>query len=85
MLRIIDARSGDEPKIGETIKYPDGSGFELLEVDDRFFTARARVRSFWPAHPDTGAELVSTTGWQPLTVRFTHPHFLFQRVAFTGT
>lgn len=81
-MRIIDARSGKEPKVGETITYPGGEGFELLEIEDRFFSARARVRSFAPAHPDTGAETVSTTGWVPLQVRFTHPSFFLQRVAF---
>jgi len=46
--------------------------WELLEIEDRLFTARARIR-----YLKSGKVI-----WLPLTVRVLHPDFFGQRVAF---
>jgi hypothetical protein len=73
-LRVIDARSGNDIEIGQTVEYPDGSGWTLLQIDDWFFTASAHVRSF-----DTNT---TNEHDQPLAVRFFHPAFFLRRVGF---
>jgi len=77
MLRVIDARSGDDVTIGQTVVYPEGSGWTLLSVNDRFFTATARVRSWDPSLGTAPHEHD-----QPLAVRFFHPAFFLQRIGF---
>lgn len=74
MIRVIDARTGDDVEIGQTVAYPDGSGWTLLEIDDGYFTATARVRTF-----------DAKKAWehnQPLAVKFFHPAFFLKRVGF---
>jgi hypothetical protein len=74
MLRVIDARSGDDVEIGQTVVYPDGTGWTLIEIDDRFFTAEARVRT-WDGQKASEHD-------QQLAVRFFHPAFFLRRVGF---
>lgn len=76
MIRVIDARSGDDVTIGQTVTYPEGSGWTLLSVRDRFFTAVAHVRSWTAEKTDTYEQDV------PIAVRFLHPAFFLQRVGF---
>jgi hypothetical protein len=72
-MRVIDAFTGREVMIGDTVPSPGGEhDWELLDVEDRWTTARARIREV-----ESGR-----TRWSPLVVRFMHPGFLFQRVAF---
>lgn len=90
-MKIVDARSGEQMRVGQTIKHPhfnhsakdnyyaaDPDWVRLLDVRDKIFNATALLegRTFGRDIP---------RGWYPLTVRFTHPRFLFQRVAFINT
>lgn len=69
-MRIVDARSGKDVAIGGRVDYPGGEWWRLEHVSDRFFSATALVTS------SDGARRV------PLQVRFTHPAFFLERVAF---
>jgi len=78
-LRVIDARSGDDVNVGDTVRYPDElhedgrrhpDWWQLVRVVDYVFWATAVVQT------PRGAVRV------PLTVRFTHPRFPLQRVGF---
>jgi hypothetical protein len=118
-MRIIDARSGKDVKVGDVIDYGQapvcvygppkptgekikhpGTGemvpayefgppthcetpshrewWKLLDVRDRFFSAEALVEY----HQSDGTVWKR---WSPLAVRFTHPSFMFQRIAFVPT
>lgn len=117
-MRIIDARSGKDVKVGDVIDYgqapvctygpprqvgvtphprtgkmvpgyemgpligcekpPHREWWKLLDVRDRFFTAEALVE--YHHHDGT-----VWTRWSPLAVRFMHPSFPFQRIAFVPT
>lgn len=75
-MNIIDARSGRQHlKVGDTVEYPGGEGFEILALDVGIFSGTIRARML-----DTGEEHSTS-----LTVRFLHPDFPFQRVAFIET
>lgn len=104
-MRVIDARSGHEVKIGQTIDWGDGESITLLDVDPGIFSASAIVRI---THRDesnavyarddrygvdpTGriealrvvkpGPLVTITRELKLRVRWLHPAFRFQHVAF---
>jgi len=71
-MRVINVRDGQEVKVGELLVAPavDGSRTRLLAVEERFFSA---VGLF-----DQDGELLRV----PLQVRFTHPGFFLQKVAF---
>lgn len=72
-MTVIDARSGRAVAVGETVRYSEGNAITLLEVRPGLFSASARVRG--PAGET----------WVPLIVRWTHPSFLLQHVAFLPT
>lgn len=92
-MKIIDARSGQEMTIGQTISYTDGESVTLLEVEPGILQARARART---VHRDmtklqsagfgvidmSKLPLITQEQWVPLTVRWTHPAFFLQHVAF---
>ena len=77
-MRVIDARSGQEVSVGETIRYAEGDFWTLVDLEHGWTWAHALVvgelhgKRFGPS-------------WLPLTVRFTHPGFFLQRVAFAPT
>ena len=82
-MKIIDARSGQEMQIGQTISYPGGESVTLLEVEPGIWSARARARTVsrdWSRAAD--GPLVVREDWGPLQVRWTHPAFFLQHVAF---
>lgn len=91
-MKIIDTRSGEEMTIGQSIRHGDGESVTLLEIDPGILSARARVRIVRrpdflredPRKPGSfrPAPLVTTDMWVPLVVRFTHPAFFLQHVAF---
>jgi hypothetical protein len=68
-VRIIDANTGTEVKVGQTFRNVDGTQ-TLMRVEEGLFSARAlftrRGQSFW----------------SPLVVRFMHPGFMFQKIGF---
>lgn len=71
-MKVINVRDGQEVRVGERLLMPaiDGSHTRLLAVEERLFSA---VGVF-----DQDGELVRV----PLQVRFTHPAFFLQKVAF---
>lgn len=84
-MRVIDARSGHEVKIGQTIDWGDGESITLLDVDPGIFSASAIVRITHRDYSrtiDLGKAYVTITREVPLRVRWTHPAFFLQHVAF---
>ncbi len=75
-MRVIDARTGKDVHIGETIVYDaeEPNWYRILEVKDRLMSVSALME---------GNEIPRQ--WLPLQIRYTHPGFLFQRVAFVPT
>jgi len=72
-MRVIDAFTGREVAVGDTVPSPGHEhDWQLLAVEDRWLTARAQIREVQSGR----------TRWSPLIVRFMHPGFPFQRVAF---
>jgi len=88
-MLIIDAETGHEVRVGGIMKrdrrifdtekqcyvedeHKGEYDWELVKVEDRLFTARICIR-----YLKSGKE-----AWLPLIVRFTHPGFFLQRVAF---
>jgi hypothetical protein len=80
-MRIIDCRSGqDHIAVGDVVKYPVTNGFDgeplpaewwqLLEIRDRWLWASVRILT------PHGEQIV------PISVRFMHPAFTFQRIGF---
>ena len=87
-MKVIDARSGTEMHIGDIVDHGDGESITLLDVKPGWLSAAARVRlvkndtmmragDSW--HP------VTNTFWMPLQVRWTHPRFFLQHVAFLAS
>lgn len=76
-MKIIDARHGDEVKVGQTVRYPEGEWWRLEGVIDWGPVAWALVRDHtMTSFPDAPPKRVR------LVVRFFHPAFLLQRVGF---
>lgn len=88
-MMIIDAMTGREVRVGGIMKrdyrtydtekrryikdeHEGEYDWELLKVEDRLFSARACIRYLKSGR----------TVWMPLIVRFMHPGFFLQRVAF---
>ena len=67
-------------KIGDTVRYPDGEFLTLLDVDEGLLSANAVVVRGVLANGGSGVDVGRVQ--IPLTVRFMHPGFLFQRVGF---
>lgn len=85
-MKIIDARSGKEIKIGETIVYSDEEYVKLLDVVSGIFKANALVQRKYPLKYKTGIHtdvgFAENQIWIPLVVRFIHPKYFLQHVAF---
>lgn len=89
-MKIIDARSGQEMVIGQTIAYPDGESLTLLDYEPGLFSASATIRTvsrdlgLMPPGPFdvAAAPLVTRRTMVPLVVRWFHPRFFGQHVAF---
>lgn len=81
-MKIIDARSGKELKVGETIFYPDNEYLQLLEVIPGFLIAQARIKRRYLGLIRGEFDLIEDEVWTPLAVRYTHPKYFLQHVAF---
>jgi hypothetical protein len=79
-MKVIDARSGQEMKVGEAVHYPEGEWLRLDAVVPGIFSAKAVITSA-DRHYQTG-KLVARQQTVPLRVRWLHPGFPFQHVAF---
>ena len=71
-MLIVDANTGHKPKIGETFRNVVGR-VTVLEVEEKFLSARALI------------DVNGQRSWTPLTVRYTHPGFMFQKVGFINS
>lgn len=78
-MKVIDVRSGQEMTIGERIDYQDGESVTLLEVRPGLLRAEGKARM---VHRTPEGRLSASEKWVPLAVRWTHPRFLFEHVAF---
>ncbi|HEY4266767.1 MAG TPA: hypothetical protein VGM94_01115 [Galbitalea sp.] len=81
-MRIVDSRSGEDLAIGKTISYPDGESITLLDFRPRLFMARMRVRSVERDYSKPGYPLHTVEQWVDGPIRWFHPAFAGQRVAF---
>jgi hypothetical protein len=77
-MRVIDARSGRDVKVGDVVRYGDDDWWEMIDVAHGLTWANAMVVGVMHG------ERFGPT-WLPLKVRFTHPGFFLQRVAFAPT
>lgn len=94
-MKIIDARSGEVMTPGKTVTYgTSGEKLRVIDVDEGLFSAHALIETTYRDYSRTGERasdqgatrdrdpLVTTTRWVALTVRFMHPSYMFERVAF---
>jgi hypothetical protein len=68
-MRVIDANTGITVNVGDTFHNVDGVQ-TLLRVEERMFRAHGLFRRN------------GSIQWVPLQVRYTHPGFFLQKVAF---
>lgn len=73
-MRIINAHLGEEVQIGDLFSIPGLGNARLLKVQEGPFSATITYEM-----PD------GSTRRGPLTVRYTHPGFLLQKVGFIPT
>ena len=81
-VKIIDARSGEVMTPGKIVVYGDGEKLRVVNVDQGVFSARALIESTYRDCSKDGKPLMTTSQWVPLNVRFLHPSYPFERVAF---
>lgn len=81
-MKVIDARTGREVLVNQTINYGDGESTTLLAVLPGILQARAKMRMTYRDYSLAGAPLVTTEFVGPLVVRWMHPCFLGKHVAF---
>ena len=92
-MKIIDARSGKVMTPGKIVTYDGGEKLRVIDVKEGgLFRARALIERThcdysWtePRASDQGAvrdPFVTSRQWVLLDVRFMHPAYMFQRVAF---
>lgn len=86
-MRVIDARSGAELRVGDTVDWGNGEFLTLVDVEPGWLSASAVIETVerdymsmtrGPALP----KLITRRRQIPLAVRFTHPRFFLQHVAF---
>lgn len=81
-MRIIDANTGTEPKVGDTFVNVVGR-HTLLRVREGLLSAKALFRiTYAPDERDPLLRGRTVERWVPLQVRYTHPSFFLQKVAF---
>lgn len=88
-MMIIDAHTGKEMQIGDTVDHDDGCIITLLDVRPGFFDASALIQIAY-SDPASGEPVMrdgvtARTLWQPLHVRWTHPCFFLKHVGFLPT
>ena len=72
-MRIIDANTGHEVRVGRPFDNVDGLVI-VHAVNEGWFSAQALI-SLNDSKPS----------WHPLTVRYTHPGFMFQKIGFINS
>ena len=82
-VKIIDARSGEVMTPGKVVVYDGGERLRVVTIDEAgLFRAKALIESTYRDYGKDGNALVTKSQWVPLTVRFMHPAYPFERVAF---
>jgi len=94
-MKIIDSRSGKVMTPGKIVSYGGGEKLRVIDVKERgLFSARALIERTCRDYSrtesrasDQGAlrerdPIVTSQQWVALDVRFMHPSYMFQRVAF---
>ena len=79
-MKVIDARSGQHMNPGDIVTYPGGEWLYLERVDAGLFKAQAVIHT--GENNPAGTRVNGKRQKVPLVVRWTHPGFLFQHVAF---
>lgn len=69
-MRVIDAFTGKDVCVGDSLVGPNGKTWTLVGLDDRWLRVTARIETEGHIHE------------VPLQVRFFHPLFFMQRIAF---
>lgn len=72
MMRLIDANTGHEPKVGQPFQNVAGT-VTVLSVKEGWASASALL------------DVNGRQYWTTLTVRFLHPGFPFQKVGFINS
>ena len=75
-MRIIDANTGTEVEVGDTFRNALGL-VTVLDVDEGLLSARIKLNVLWRRE--------RRVAWSPLTVRYMHPGFMFQKVGFINS
>jgi hypothetical protein len=70
-MRVIDAHSGREVKRGDVLWNGHDRNYQIITIEPGIFSARMRI-----AYSD------GKQAWIPLQVRWTHPSYFLQYVAF---
>lgn len=78
-MKIIDARSGQEMQIGKVIDYGGGERVTLLQFKPGLFKAQFFVDGTYRV---PGQGLQRSQQWVTGPVRYLHPGFPLQQVAF---
>lgn len=74
-MKVIDANSGLRVKVGDTFENVDGR-FKVIDIHEKGYgKAWIHLQCL-----RTGRSFVS-----PLTVRYLHPAFLFQKIGFINS
>lgn len=100
-MKFVEARTGREMVVGETVRYPGGEAVTLVDVDHGFASGIATIdvtflepvrvvptsasASGIGAAPSRIGILRTRRQQVPLIVRFMHPEYRFQRVGFIPT
>lgn len=81
-MKIVDANTGQELSVGRPFSNINGR-LMLLATDIGILRGRALVKHIAPAPGPSGPFLSPGVEiWTPLVVRYTHPAFFLQKVAF---
>ncbi len=92
MMLLVDARSGRSWRVPDNaltrfaagqelrVDFPEGEYLQVLAVEPGLRRARALVRH--ASLDPTKRTVVTTEAWVPLQVRWFHPAFMRQHVAF---
>jgi len=74
-MKVINAFDGKEVKVGSLFPDPFLGMMKLIDVNERFLSAKGKIEQ-----TKTGKVV-----WVPLVVRWTHPSFFLQKVAFINS
>lgn len=87
-MRLIDARSGQDVRVGTQVVYADGTGWTCLAIVPGLTVARVHARTVtrslctgFDPRVDGRKQTFTYDQWVDVPIRYTHPRFFGQRVA----